>query len=653
MRQNEYPIQPISFIKVQITDKFWASRIETNRKVTIPLAFKKCEETGRINNFSKAAGLIDDDIVPFFPFDDSDVYKIIEGAAYSLNIRPDSELEKYIDGIIEKIAAAQEEDGYLYTTRTINPKNPHDLAGKKRWEWVSLKSHELYNLGHLIESAVAYYQATAKRKLLDVAIKSADLIEKVFGPGKNESAPGHQEIEMALVRLYRVTDNEKYLKLAKFFLDIRGSKDAIGYNNYVKSAKTQFVKWRDKYLQYNQTHKNITQQDEAVGHAVRATYMYSGMVDVAALTNDKNYVEAVDRIWENVVSKKIYITGGIGAKAHGEAFDRNYKLPNIKAYNETCAAIGNIFWNHRLFLLHGDSKYIDVLERTIYNGFLSGISLDGKKFFYPNPLASSGYHERTEWFKCACCPSNIVRLIASIPGYVYAQHDDTLYVNLFVSNTAAISIDENIVSITQDTEYPWDGIVEITVNLQKNLDFNIAIRIPGWTQNQPVPSDLYHYLKKIDEKVGLKVNGKPIEIICEKGYTHISRRWKDGDIIELDFPMTIRRVLAYEKIKEDNGKVAFERGPIVYCVEWVDNKAKYLRNLFIDDDIELASEYREDMFNRIVIITGTAHYLKHTEDRKKIIKSKLNFLAIPYYAWAHRGKGEMIVWMLRDLNASK
>ncbi|GAH01474.1 unnamed protein product, partial [marine sediment metagenome] len=284
-----------------------------------------------------------------------------------------------------------------------------------------------------------------------------------------------------------------------------------------------------------------------------ATYMYSGMVDVAALTNDKNYVEAVDHIWENVVSKKIYITGGIGAKAQGEAFDQNYKLPNIKAYNETCAAIGNIFWNHRLFLLHGDSKYIDVLERTIYNGFLSGISLDGKKFFYPNPLASSGYHVRTEWFECACCPSNIVRLIASISGYVYAQHDDTLYVNLFVSNTAAISIDENIVSITQDTEYPWDGIIKITVNLQKNLDFNIAIRIPGWMQNQPVPSDLYHYLKKIDEKVGLKVNGKPIEIICEKGYTHISRRWKDGDIIELDFPMTIRRVLAYEKIKEDNG----------------------------------------------------------------------------------------------------
>lgn len=653
MRQNEYPIQPISFIKVQIKDKFWASRIETNRKVTIPLAFKKCEETGRINNFSKAAGLIDDDIVPFFPFDDSDVYKIIEGAAYSLNIRPDSELEKYIDGIIEKIAAAQEEDGYLYTTRTINPKKSHDLAGKKRWEWVSLKSHELYNLGHLIESAVAYYQATAKRKLLDVAIKSADLIEKVFGPGKNESAPGHQEIEMALVRLYRVTDNEKYLKLAKFFLDIRGSKDAIGYNNYVKSAKTQFVKWREKYLQYNQTHKNITQQDEAVGHAVRATYMYSGMVDVAALTNDKNYVEAVDRIWENVVSKKIYITGGIGAKAHGEAFDRNYKLPNIKAYNETCAAIGNIFWNHRLFLLHGDSKYIDVLERTIYNGFLSGISLDGKKFFYPNPLASSGYHERSEWFKCACCPSNVVRFVASIPGYVYAQHDDLLYVNLFVSNTATISIDEKIVSITQHTEYPWDGIVKITINLQKNLDFNIAIRIPGWTQNKPVPSDLYHYLKKIDEKVGIKVNGKPIEIICEKGYTHISRTWKDGDIIELDFPMTIRRVLAHEKIKEDNGKVAFERGPIVYCVEWVDNKAKYLRNLFIDDDIELASEYREDMFNGIVIITGTAHYLKHTEDRKKIIKSKLNFLAIPYYTWAHRGKGEMIVWMLRDLNTFK
>ncbi len=653
MRQNKYPIQTISFTKVQIIDKFWAPRIETNRKVTIPLAFKKCEETGRIKNFSKAAGLIDDDIVPFFPFDDSDVYKIIEGAAYSLKMRPDSELEKYVDDIIEKIAAAQEKDGYLYTTRTINPIKPHYLAGKKRWEWVSLQSHELYNLGHLIESAVAYHKATGKRNLLDVAIKSADLIGKVFGQGKNESAPGHQEIEMALVSLYHVTENEKYLKLAKFFLDIRGSKDAAGYDDYVKLAKSQFVKWGDKYLQYNQTHKKVIEQDEAVGHAVRATYMYSGMVDIAALTSNKNYIEAIDRIWENVVSKKIYITGGIGAKAHGEAFDRNYKLPNLKAYNETCAAIGNIFWNHRLFLLHGDSKYIDVMERTLYNGFLSGISLDGKKFFYSNPLASSGYHERSEWFKCACCPSNIVRFIASIPGYVYAQHDDTLYINLFVSNTTTISLAENIVSITQDTEYPWDGLVKMTINLQKETDFNIAVRIPGWTQNKPVPSNLYRYLKKSDVQVSLKVNGKPFEIICEKGYTHISRTWKDGDIIELDFPMTIRRVSVHEKVKEDNGKVAFERGPIVYCVEWVDNKAKYLRNLFIDDDLELASEYREDMLNGIVIITGTAHYLKHTKDRKEIMKNKQNFLSIPYYAWAHRGKGEMIVWMLRDLKGFK
>ena len=653
MRKHDYPVQPISFTEVQISDEFWASRIETNRRITIPYAFEKCEKTGRIDNFSRAAGLINDDIMPVFPFDDSDVYKIIEGAAYSLNVKPDSSLEKYVDEIIEKIAAAQEDDGYLYTTRTINSENPHLLAGKKRWELVSLDSHELYNMGHLYESAVAYYEATGKRTLLDVAIKNADLIDVVFGPGKNESAPGHQEIEMGLVRLYRVTGNDKYLNLAKFFLDTRGSKDAIGYNDYLKLAKTYMI-WRGtKRLQYNQTHKKVIEQDEAVGHAVRATYMYSGMADVAALTNDKEYIKAIDRIWENVVSKKLYITGGIGAKSYGEAFDCSYKLPNKRAYNETCAAIGNVFWNHRLFLLHRDAKYIDVLERTLYNGLISGISLEGNLFFYSNPLTSKGYYERNPWYDCACCPSNVARFMASIPSYIYAQHDDILYVNLFIGSNVTVSIAENTVSITQKTEYPWSGTIKISVNLQKSEDFTIAVRIPGWTQNRPVPSDLYHYLNKIDAIMSLKVNGEPINITTENGFAHIQRTWKDNDVIELDMPMPIRRVVAHKNVKNDNGMVALERGPIVYCIEWVDNKVEHVFNLFLDDNAELKSEYRKNMLNGIVVITGTIYYLKKAENGKNIQKIEKDFLAIPYYAWAHRGKGEMTVWMLHNLKVFK
>ncbi len=643
MSKIDYPFQPVSFTKVKITDEFWSPRIKTNRNETIPHAFKKCEETGRINNFLRAARVMDNDKVSHFPFDDSDVYKILEGAAYSLSVKSDSKLEEYVDELIEKITAAQEEDGYLYTKRTIDPINPHKFSGKKRWEYVATLSHELYNIGHLLEGALAYYEATGKHKLLDVAIKSVELIDKIFGPGKNESAPGHQGIEVGLIRLYRKTGIEKYLRLAKFFLDIRGSKVAKNYKSYLKLMETLPASIFSANLEHNQTHKKVIDQVEAVGHAVRATYMYSSMVNIAVLTNDKDYIKAIDSIWDNVVSKKISITGGIGAKpfTSGEAFGPNYYLPNMRSYNETCASIGNFFWNYHLFLLRGDSKYLDVMERILYNGLISGVSLNGKNFFYSNPLASKGRHRRRPWFDVACCPSNIARFIPSIPGYIYTQQENAVYVNLFVSSTATLSIDGKTILITQETGYPWNSDVKLTINTQEGGKFSIAIRIPGWAQNKPLPSDLYHYLNKCNEIISLKVKGKPIDINLEKGFVHINRIWKDSDVIELELPMPIRRVLAHEKVKANIGKVALERGPIVYCLEWPDNGTNNVFNMVIDDNDSLRAEFRKNLLNGIVIITGSIHYL---EEKKKI---KKNFTAIPYYAWAHRGRGNMTVWINR------
>ncbi len=651
MRNSDYKIKPVSISNVKINDQFWSAKIKNNNEITIPFVLKKCEETGRIDNFLRAAGLLKGDKRTVFPFDDSDVYKAIEAAAYSLIHETNKELEKYVDDFIETVAIAQEDDGYIYTNRTINPDNPHVWAGRNRWELVQIVSHEIYCIGHLIESAVTYYQATGKKKFLEIATKSADLLDKTFGPCKNESAPGHQEIELALVRLYRTTGNEKYLELAKFFLDIRGDKNAKGYDDYLIKAKSLSDSTSSTRLDYNQTHKKPIEQDEAVGHAVRAMYMYSAMTDIATLTNNKNYIQAVDKIWDNVVSKKLSITGGVGAKPLGEAFAKNYKLPNMKVYNETCASIGNVFWNHRLFLLHGDAKYIDVLERILYNGLISGVSLNGKSFFYPNPLASKGYHRRSPWFKVPCCPSNIARFIPSIPRYIYAQGNGTLYVNLFVSNTATISINKKSILITQETDYPWNGYVKITTKLQNSEEFTIAIRIPGWMQNRPVPSDLYSYLNEINTSISLKVNGEPVNITQKKGFVHIYRKWSDGDTIEFEMTMPIRRVVAHEKVKNNNGRTALERGPIVYCVEWPDNNVENIFNLFLDDNAELNSTFRENLLNGIVTITGSINYLQKSKIDNQIQKDRTEFLAIPYYAWANRGKGDMTIWMLRDLKA--
>ncbi|UCG28131.1 MAG: glycoside hydrolase family 127 protein, partial [Bacteroidales bacterium] len=451
-------IEPVPFTSVHLTDRFWAPRIKRNHDITIPIAISQSEETGRIKNFKIAGGFEEGEFCSIYPFDDSDVFKIIEGASYSLQTFPDPELEAVIDSLIYYIGHAQEDDGYLYTIRTIMGDDSHPWIGK-RWEKTHILSHELYNLGHMYEAAVAHYQATGKRTFLDIAIKSADLVDRDFGWGKFESYPGHQEIEIGLVKLYRVTGDKKYLDLAKFFLDVRGDGE-----------------------EYSQSHKKVVEQDSAVGHSVRAAYMYSGMADVAALTSDQAYVDAISRIWEDIVFRKMYITGGIGAAGGNEGFAEPYYLPNLTAYCETCASIANVFWNHRMFLHKGEVKYYDVLERTLYNALLSGVSLGGDRFFYPNRLESYGQHERQEWFGCACCPSNICRFIPSVPGYIYGKTEDRLYINLYAGNRADIDLGGNVVEIIQETNYPWDGNVKITVNPESDGNFSLFLRIPGWAR---------------------------------------------------------------------------------------------------------------------------------------------------------------------------
>jgi DUF1680 family protein len=635
---RDYPVKPVPFTDVHFNDTFWAPRIEINRTVTIPFAFQKCEETGRVDNFERAAAVLRGENIqnrkpPGYPFDDTDVYKVIEGASYALTVRPDKKLESYVDSLIVKIGAAQEKDGYLYTTRTIDPKSPHPWAGKERWQLEQDDSHELYNLGHLYEAAVAHYQATNNRSLLDIALRTADLLDKTFGPGKQAIWPGHQITEMGLVKLYRATGDERYLRLAKFLLDVRGPQSGRPHN--------------PRGLEYNQAHKPVVEQSEAVGHAVRATYMYSGMADVAALTGDASYVHAMERIWENVVGKKLYLTGGIGATGAGEAFGRDYELPNMTAYNETCASIGNDYWNHRLFLLHGDAKYIDVMERTLYNGLLSGVSLDGKSFFYPNPLESAGQHARSPWFGVACCPGNMTRFLASAPGYMYAQSGDVLYVNLFAGSTGEITLDKGTkVKLVQDTRYPWDGAVKLTVDPSAETKFTLKVRIPGWARNEVVPGDLYRFLDRSDQPVVLKVNGRDQTFQLQKGYAGLSRTWKKGDVVELTLPMPVRRVVSHDKVEANTDRVALQRGPLVYAAEWPDNPNGKVRNLVLPDGSKLSSEFRQDLLNGVQVIKGRAVALAY-DTSGKVAKAEQDFTAIPYYSWANRGRGEMVVWIPR------
>ena len=626
---QDYPIKPVPFTAVRVEDGFWSPRLETNRLTTVWYDFKKCEETGRIDNFAKAGKLLPGDFRGT-PFDDSDVYKVIEGAAYTLALHPDPKLDKYLDDLIFKIAAAQEPDGYLYTARTINPNGRVDFFGATRWSKLA-GSHELYNVGHLYEAAVAHYQATGKRSLLEVAIKSADLICKTFGPGLGQiqEPPGHEEIEIGLVKLFRATGRRQYLDQAKYFCSLRGRADTHKLRG-----------------PYQQDDKPITQQTEAVGHSVRAGYFYSGVADVAALTGDTAYAQAIDRIWTNVVGKKMHLTGGIGAVPAGEAFGDNYDLPNGTAYLETCAAIANALWNERMFLLHGDARYLDVLERVIYNGFLSGVAMSGDRFFYPNPLESDGKGkfnmgacERAPWFGCSCCPVNDARFLPELAGFIYAMRGSDLFVNLFISGSADVELsgkDAGIglpIHIEQSTHYPWDGKITLTITpvKQETADFTLNLRIPGWARNQPVPSDLYRYDDGLQPNVQLRLNAKSQPVRLKNGFAQIARVWKAGDTVTLDLDMPVRLVAAHPAVKADQGRFAIERGPLVYCAEGADNNGKVL-------DKTLASRTVFEIQNRPDLLGGIVT-LKATPSEKSEA-----LMCIPYYAWCHRGANEMRVW---------
>mgnify|MGYP002586358741 FL=1 len=626
-----YPIDPVPFTSVKVTDNFWGQRLQASREVTIPLAFSKCEETGRYENFVKAAHPSDTYKVEGFSFDDTDVYKTIEGASYSLQTYPDKKLQKYIDSVLVIVAGAQEPDGYLYTARTMNPKHPHNWAGKERWVAVENLSHEFYNLGHMIEGAVAHYQATGKRNFLDIAIKYADCVCREIGNGPQQKkyVPGHQIAEMALVKLYMATGDKKYLDQAKFFLDTRG---------YTSRKDT-----------YSQAHKPVVEQDEAVGHAVRAVYMYSGMADVAAITGDSSYIKAIDKIWDNIVSKKIYITGGIGAHHAGEAFGNNYELPNLSAYCETCAAIGNVYMNYRLFLLHGDAKYFDVLERTLYNGLISGVSLDGGSFFYPNPLSSNGKYSRKPWFGCACCPSNVSRFIPSLPGYVYAVKNDQVYVNLYLSNKAELKVDKKKILLEQETGYPWNGDIRLKIT-QGNQDFTMKLRIPGWVRGNVLPGDLYSYVDNQKPAYQVSVNGQTVESDVNDGYLSIARKWKKGDVVEVHFDMIPRIVKANPKVEADHGRVAVERGPIVYCAEWPDNRFN-VHSILLNQHPQFKVTDKPELLYGIRQITTDAQALSYDKAGKLVTKD-VELTLIPYYAWAHRGEGDMEVWLPIDVSAT-
>jgi DUF1680 family protein len=645
--ERDYPIKPVPFTAVHLNDVFWAPRIETNRTVSIPSAFEQCELTGRVNLFERAATVLRgeplaDKRPPGYPFDETDLYKVIEGASYSLSVVPDPKLDAYVDGLIAKIAAAQEPDGYIYTTRTIDPKNPHRWAGPERWVFERDDSHELYDLGHLFEAAVAHYLATGKRTLLTVATRAADLLVATFGPGKRTIWPGHQITEMALVKLYRVTGKEAYLDLAKFLLDERGP-----------GPLPDGERANPRGLNYNQAQLRVVEQSEPVGHAVRAVYMYSGMADVAAVTGDEGLRAAGKRIWDYLVTSKLYLTGGIGASGSGEAFGQPYELPNMTAYNETCASVGMDFWNHRLFLLEGDAKYIDVMERTLYNGLVSGVSLDGRTFFYPNPLESNGQHARQEWFGVACCPGNITRFMPSVPGYVYATRGDSVYVNLYAAGTATVPLPGGAVRIAQATRYPWDGRVTITITPARARAFPVRLRIPGWARDEPVPSDLYRFADAAAERPSIAVNGRPIALdAMEKGYVTIDRTWTAGDTVTLTLPMPVRRVLSNDKVMADRDRVALQRGPVVYAAEWPDNPRGKVRNIVLPDANALTAEFRADLLRGVEVIKGRAIGLAYTEDGS-IARGDQPFLAIPYSTWANRGRGQMAVWLARTDAAAR
>jgi DUF1680 family protein len=619
----DYELTAVPIKNVVLTDNFWLPKIKTIQLTTIQYAFDKCYQEGRMDNFLIAGGKMEGETRGKMPFDDTDLYKIIEGASYSLISNPDPKLDAYLDSIISIINTGQEKDGYLTTWFTIDPASPPASwvkPSKFRWE-NEISSHELYNSGHLYEAAAAHYLATGKRNFLDIALRNADLLTENFGPGKNYTVPGHQIVETGLIKLYRITGEEKYLNLSKFFLDERG--DSLNHNLYGA---------------YNQDHMPVIRQEEVTGHAVRAVYMYAAMTDIAALKKDTAYRKAVDHLWQNMVNRKMYITGGIGARHDGEAFGADYELPNRTAYGETCAAIGSVYWNHRLFLMTGDVKYVDIIERTLYNGLIAGISTDGMKFFYPNPLESDakftfnhGSCTRQGWFDCSCCPTNLIRFIPAIPELIYATKGNNLYINLYMANHAEIDLNNLKLTIQQETGYPNDGNIKIVLHPDRTVNFDILLRVPHWMRNMAVPGDLYSYMPDKQPEIQLRINGKAESVAIENGYIRLSRQWSEGDSINLEFPMQVKRIIANPKVIDDIKRVSFEYGPLVYCAEEIDNGSQ-LNDFRVSGTDKIQVDYQNNLLGGTNTIT-----LNQKGTGKELV-------LIPYYLWSNRNTGKMLVW---------
>ncbi|WP_353719942.1 beta-L-arabinofuranosidase domain-containing protein [Dyadobacter sp. 676] len=617
-------VQPVHFSEVTITDHFWKPKQEKVATATLNACIIQTEEkSGRIRNFEKAGRRQGEKHEGIY-YDDSDVYKAIEAMAYSLKNRPDAELERKADEWIDKIAAAQLPDGYLNTYYTLT-----DL----KLRWTDMEKHEDYCAGHLIEAAVAYYNTTSKRKLLDVAIRFADHIDSTFRVANRPWVSGHQEIELALMKLYHLTREDRYLKLADWFLEQRGHGHGKG---------KIWDEWKDP--KYCQDDVPVKQQKEITGHAVRAMYQYTGAADVASVTRDPGYLNAMTAVWEDVVYRNMYLTGGIGSSGHNEGFTDDYDLPNGAAYSETCASVGMVFWNQRMNSLTGDAKYIDVLERSLYNGALDGLSLGGDRFFYGNPLSSAGNNARSAWFGTACCPSNVARLVASVGDYIYGKSESRIWVNLFIGSNTDFRIGKTTVPLKMETNYPWEGNVRIRVTPAQKVKYALNLRIPGWATDTPVPGGLYNFAAAGNGKVEILLNGKPVNYEMDKGYAVIDRTWQNGDEIEVRLPMDVRQIRARKEVKADEDRIALQRGPIVYCVEGVDNAGE-VWNLLVPANASFTTGTGRVLNEPVVTIQANLQVVKAAPDGLNIRTEPQTVTAIPYYTWANRERSPMQVWL--------
>ncbi len=612
----------VGFSQVEVTDHFWKPKIDLVATKSLQACIYQTEiATPRIQNFINTAKHSGKFVGIYY--DDSDVYKALEAMSYSLKNHPDTAIENTADRWINYIAAAQMSDGYLDTYFQLG-----DISKR----WTELEKHEDYNAGHLMEAAVAYYDATGKRKLLDVAIRLANHIDTTMRINNRQWFSGHEEIEIGLMKLYHVTGNDNYEKLANWYLNQRG-KHIYAYR------PEEWVK-----PEYWQDVLPVKDQTQITGHAVRAMYLYSGTADVAAATNDSGYIHAMKTVWQDVIYRNMYLTGGIGPSGDNEGFTKDYDLPNEQAYCETCASVGMVLWNERMNELTGDAKYIDVLERSLYNGALDGLSLSGDRFFYDNPLASNGQHERSKWFGTACCPANISRLVAGIGNYIYGVNDKSLWVNLFIGSNTSIKINNTSVDVSMQTNYPWDGKVSITVSPAESKNFDVYIRIPGWTQNDIVDGNLYFVNNGVKQSPQFFVNGKPADFKQQNGYAVISNKWKKGDVISFEYAMPVLAISSKKEVLYDNDRIALQRGPIVYCVEGADNNNEAW-NFIVNPNAVIQTIDYKILNEPVIALQIKATIIQPSADGSALQSTEKTITAIPYYTWCNRGKNEMQVWL--------